>query len=636
MAVDRTYISILARRFGTPTGAKWLVWGIWVAMVMAAAGYVIHFGSNVPYWDDWNMVDVVTGAQPVTLQWLWSPYGGHRIPLPRLVLLTLYRLSGTDFRAGMYFNVALLAGTSAVLIWASARMRGGKVSAADAVFPLLLLHWGHFENLLWSWQVGFVLAVAMTGMALAIIAAYGLAPIPKVGVILASLVIVLLPISDVPGLVYAPALAAWIAATGVVACCDHRRGYAALLWAGALLTWALVIVYFQGYSHKPLAMSVTQWRAVLLTALGFVAGGLGPVGRQLWPPVLRVLPAAVLLTTFAAMGWAAARSDQSPFRSRAMLLFFIGAACLVAALGLGRTGTPAWVGRYFLLAALIWCAAFLAWPLCLNPRVAWIAQVAMVAVLIGIAPWNFHAGLLYARDYHSRMEQFRTDLLSGMSPGQLVARHVVSLDPCPFSGYPDVGVQFRWGNLIRISKSFPITGAVSFHDWIADKLRKLHAAKISDYARMQPDDPPVREIIPSPVSGFAVSRATDRNEPTAAEETAVLLTPDRPLYVAGIRIRRPVDLASSAIDVHLDEGGRPTDAHPAWAQVVWRLPGESAYMVPHRYLFVWENGKDAQTVWIFGTIDQFGFHIGDRDIQRQLSPEHLPVTLLVPIGSDAH
>jgi hypothetical protein len=476
----------------------------------------------------------------------------------------------------------------------------------------------------------------MTGMALAIIAAYGLAPIPKVGVILASLVIVLLPISDVPGLVYAPALAAWIAATGVVAYCDHRRGYAALLWAGALLTWALVIMYFQGYSHKPLAMSVTQWRAVLLTALGFVAGGLGPVGRQLWPPVLRVLPAAVFLTTFAAIGWAAARSDQPPFRSRAMLLFFIGAACLVAALALGRPGTPAWVGRYFLLAALIWCAAFLAWPLCFKPRVAWMAQVAMLPLLIGIAPWNFHEGLLYARDYHSRMEEFRADLLSGMSPAQLVARHVVSLDPCPFSGYPDVGVEFRWGNPVRISKSFPITGAVSFHDWIADKLRKLHAAKIGDYARMQPNDPPLREIIPSPVGGFAVSRATDRNDPTAAEETAVLLTPDLPLYVVGIRIRRPIDLASSAIDVPVDEGGRPTAVQPPWVQVFWRLAGESEYTVPHRYVFAWQAGKDEQIVWIFQEVDQIAFHMGNRDVQRRLSAEHLPVTLLVPVEPYAH
>ncbi len=99
----------------------------------------------------WNLVDAITGAQPVTLQWLRAPHNGHRIPFPRLVLLGLYKASGGDFRVGMYFNVTVLAAAAAILMWASKRNRG-KTSVADAVFPMLLLHWGHYENLLWSWQ----------------------------------------------------------------------------------------------------------------------------------------------------------------------------------------------------------------------------------------------------------------------------------------------------------------------------------------------------------------------------------------------------------------------------------------------------------------------------------------------------
>jgi hypothetical protein len=628
----------VARRIGIGAKANWLVWSVWTALVLAAAGYVIHFGSNVPYWDDWNMVDVITGAQPVTLEWLWSPYGGHRIPLPRLVLLTLYKLTGADFRAGMYFNVVVLAAAAAALIWASARMRGGRVSVTDAVFPLLLLHWGHFENLLWSWQVGFGMAVALLCAALGAIAAYGLAPVPKAGVVLVALGIVMLPISDVPGLVYTPPLACWLGITGMVAYRNHRRGYAALLLAAAGLALTLVVLYFQGYGHAPVPMSVAHWGAALRTSVGFVAGGFGPAGRKLWLPlVLRAVPAAVLLATFAALVWAAVRNNQPPFRSRALLLFFIGAACLVAAFGLGRTGAAAWVGRYFLLAVPMWCAAFLAWPLCLTPRLARAAQVGLLVVLVAAAPLNFRAGLLYARDYHGRMEQFHTDLLSGVPPAELVARHVASLDPCPFWGYPDVGLQLQWGDLGPMDDGFPVMDAVSFHDWIAERLRKLHAAKIGDYGRMQPDDPPVREFIPSPVSGFAVGRTLGGNGRTEAEDTAVLLTPNQPLYVAGIRVRRPLDSASSSpTDVHLDEAGRPTDLHPPWVQVFWRLPGESGYTVPHRYVFAWSAGKDEQIVWIFQMIDQIGFHMGNPDAQRRVGPDYLPVTLLLPTRSYAH
>jgi hypothetical protein len=240
-------------------------------------------------------------------------------------------------------------------------------------------------------------------------------------------------------------------------------------------------------------------------------------------------------------------------------------------------------------------------------------------VLIAITPLNFHAGLLYARDYHGRMEGFRTDLLSGMSPGQLVARHVANLHPCPWWDFSKVGVQLIRGDMARVDDGFPVMDAVSFQNWIATELRRLQAAKIGDYAGMQLDDPPVHEIVPSPFSGFAVGRAAEEKNP-ATDDTAVLLTPNRPLYIAGMRIRRPADSADSS----------PSDVHPQWVQVLWRLPGESVYMVPHRYVFLWQTGEEEQIVWIFQTIDQIAFHMGSRDLQRRLKLDALPVTILLP------
>jgi hypothetical protein len=305
---------------GRATAAR-IVWSVWVALVVAAAAYVIHFGSNIPFWDDWNMVDVLTGTQPVTLRWFWSPHNGHRIPLPRLVLLGLYKLSGTDFRVGMFFNVAVLSAAAAALIWASARVRGGRVSVTDAVFPLLLLHWGHFQNLLWSWQVSFGLAVALTCAALAVIAAHGLTPVPKVGVVLAALAVVILPISDVPAMVYAPALACWLAVTGMMAYRDRRRGYAAVLWTAATLAVTAIILYFRSYPHydvPQVSVSAAHWRALLRTSVRFVAGGMGPTVTELWPAA-RAAAAGLVVATAAALGWAAVRRGRSPHRAFGLL-----------------------------------------------------------------------------------------------------------------------------------------------------------------------------------------------------------------------------------------------------------------------------------------------------------------------------
>ena len=43
------------------------VWTIWSGMLLAALLLVIYYGSNVPSWDDWDMIPTLTGNQPVTL-----------------------------------------------------------------------------------------------------------------------------------------------------------------------------------------------------------------------------------------------------------------------------------------------------------------------------------------------------------------------------------------------------------------------------------------------------------------------------------------------------------------------------------------------------------------------------------------
>ena len=92
-------------------------------MTILAFAFVAKYGPNLPLWDDFDMVDVMVGSQRVTLDWLWSLHNEHRVPLPKLVLLLLYRLTRNDFRAGMYFNVAVLAALAAASIVIAGRRR---------------------------------------------------------------------------------------------------------------------------------------------------------------------------------------------------------------------------------------------------------------------------------------------------------------------------------------------------------------------------------------------------------------------------------------------------------------------------------------------------------------------------------
>src|SRR5271166_2822335 len=112
---------------------------LWLFMTVAGLGLVARYGSNVPSWDEWDIVPTMTGVQPITLEWLWSQHNEHRIPVPRLVMLALFRIFGDDFRVGMYFNVLSMAALALGLIYVARRIRG-RTALVDTFFPLILLN----------------------------------------------------------------------------------------------------------------------------------------------------------------------------------------------------------------------------------------------------------------------------------------------------------------------------------------------------------------------------------------------------------------------------------------------------------------------------------------------------------------
>ena len=56
------------------------IWSAWFLLTLLAVGYVVHYGRNCPYFDDFYLVPALTHDQPITLRWLWQPHNEHRIP----------------------------------------------------------------------------------------------------------------------------------------------------------------------------------------------------------------------------------------------------------------------------------------------------------------------------------------------------------------------------------------------------------------------------------------------------------------------------------------------------------------------------------------------------------------------------
>src|SRR5271166_6422058 len=78
-----------------------LVWAIWIACTLVSFLYVRHYARNIPYMDDWAMVPVITGHEPITLKWAWTQHNEHRMLVPKLMLAFLFRWVAPDFRTGM-------------------------------------------------------------------------------------------------------------------------------------------------------------------------------------------------------------------------------------------------------------------------------------------------------------------------------------------------------------------------------------------------------------------------------------------------------------------------------------------------------------------------------------------------------
>src|SRR3990172_4597303 len=130
----------------------WLVWALTLASILVS---IARDGRNIPFEEDWLMVAPMTGHEPDLPRWLWSQNSEHRLPFPRLVNLVLLRATG-DFRSTMVFDTLALGAVAAAMILVARSLRDGRTSVADAFFPLLLLHLGNWDNLVWGWQIQFV------------------------------------------------------------------------------------------------------------------------------------------------------------------------------------------------------------------------------------------------------------------------------------------------------------------------------------------------------------------------------------------------------------------------------------------------------------------------------------------------
>jgi hypothetical protein len=384
-------------------------------------------------------VGVITGAEPLTWQWLFQVENQHCAPVFKLAYLGLGRATGFDFRAGAFANVALLAALALTMIVAAARVRG-RASALDVIFPVLLLHWGHSGNLIWGFQLFYVLPTVLAGIVLLVVATSG----PRLSFIAALLLagcLLAAGLSGGPGVFYVPPLAAWLGYAGLRRWRDSvaesavegprgvgqaerspttrvretvgprsacpllfasRRAGAAMVFVAVLacLPLAAYAVARSEALRFPSAVQPTS-QGPLAGTLAFLGLGVGKIGKELWPV------SGLIVIGLMAMGTCVLyRRWQSEPRERlaasGLSFFLCGATLLAIGTGVARghmAPNACLQYRYMILAAplvlcLYWVGVRYGPPISNRQlRTVLTAGMLVLAVWYNVRGWNLAAGM---------------------------------------------------------------------------------------------------------------------------------------------------------------------------------------------------------------------------------------------------
>lgn len=551
----------------------------WGAMTAGLLAFTAAYGADLPTWDEWANAEVIAGAKPLTASWLWSQHNEHRIPLPRLVSVSLARITGVDYRAPQVFNALALSASALILILAARRQRGGS-SYADVFMPLLLAHIGHFGNVLYPFQVQFTISTLLACAVLGWLACLKRdRPFGKGGAIGAGLALILLPLCGANGVALVPALA--IGIFGLVFARRGREpsGLSAWLVASAVLALAISIATFVGYHRVKDHDLGAGIRQGLIVGVQVLANGWGPVADAAWPASGWVV-GGIAVAMVAALWGARKRSGGAAW---GLLVFAGGFLSLALGLGMGRAGLGDRVGfvpRYVSLLAPLYCAAFLAFGLVPRRGTGQFGQFAL-AFAAAVLLWpNAAEGIARGREFVATRDAFLHDLNRGEPPYQLIAKYGSWLHPS--------------------------------HEELARLMPILRDARIAPFDRLV-HDPPMREIPVTVAPARVMIQGSNGDYQVTGVDPHLIYVLPEPRMVCGIRFRYS----------HRNEAG--SSAH---FQCLWRdtkAPGPGG-----RY-FLWylPTGEDRRmTVWTDAVLDEIRIQPDNQRCDFRISD----LVLLVPEG----
>ncbi len=321
---------------------------------------VVRFPVNVPFWDEWLLVDFLDRANSgaLTPADFWAQHNEQRLVLPKAIILGLAQLNGWDISQEVLVSVFFAICTFGLVVWQARATfhANGNPRAFYWSLPaisLLCFSMSHAENWLWGWQINVFLVLLAATAGLFLLADPSASPWRFACSVALGFVAVYS---------FASGMAYWVVGLGVLGIhhAVSRRG------VGRLVIWALAgsvaiggyLYGFQYPSYYPDSLSAL--RSPLETLL-FMLNYLGQPMALFSHQDQAAAVGGLGLVVFGLTGWhlvsvkKARLLDLIPYA--ALAAFAVGAAGMAA---LGRVGfhgsESAFQGRYVTLATPLWVA----------------------------------------------------------------------------------------------------------------------------------------------------------------------------------------------------------------------------------------------------------------------------------------
>ncbi|MEO6328010.1 MAG: hypothetical protein ABIO55_03725 [Ginsengibacter sp.] len=420
---------MLIKKYTGARGPESFVWTVWAVMFLIAMACVFIYGRNVPLAEDWHMVAPLTGDEPHLANWLWAQNNEHRIPLPKLVLLGILKITNGDFRAGMVLTVLCMGLLTAYLVKVFYDLRGGKTLYQDAFLPLTLLHLGNWENFFWSWEFTFVLSTILTCILIGMVIKYK-SPMQIREAIVASACMLFLPLCGANGLLCLLPVMPLLAFEAYI----HfklkepgtNRKVGVILITAMALTILIIICYFVGYERPSWYPPSPSIFITLKTSIRFMSLAFGPIAEASWGLSGFFIMLLVISTT-CLLFFTLLKSRGTEFRRVLGLLFFLGGNVAFAlALGYGRATMFPTLGlpmRYVLLAVPLLIVCYGSWQIYGVPVLTKIIQWGLFFTMLSLLFHNTLKGLAWRKWYLDGADTVLHDIKKGVPHSQLVARH---------------------------------------------------------------------------------------------------------------------------------------------------------------------------------------------------------------------